>query len=94
MPVSVVPRQRAGPDFGLPERGLSDCPATKVVDSAGNAYVADYGNNRVVELAAGSSTQRVLAFTGLNGPSGVAVDSAGNVYVADNEQRVVKLTDG
>ena len=41
------------------------------------------GNNRVLKLAAGSSTQTVLPFTGLNEPEGVAVDAAGNLYVAD-----------
>ena len=51
------------------------------VDNAGSVYVTDLGNNRVVKLAAGSTTQTVLPFTGLNAPSGVAVDNAGSVYV-------------
>jgi serine/threonine-protein kinase len=55
-------------------------------------YVTDDHNNRVVKLAAGSSTQTVLPFTGLNGPDSVAVDTAGSVYVADYlNNRVVKL---
>ena len=53
------------------------------MDTAGNIYVVDQDNSRVVKLAAGSSTQTVLPFTGLNGPEGVAVDSAGTVYVTD-----------
>ena len=53
------------------------------MDSAGNVYVADVHNNRVVELPAGSESPVQLPFTSLNGPRGVAVDSAGNVYVAD-----------
>ena len=53
------------------------------VDTAGDVYVADTGNNRVLKLAAGSSTQTVLPFTGLHDPDGVAVDTAGDVYVAD-----------
>jgi serine/threonine protein kinase, bacterial len=66
------------------------------VDSAGNLYVTDGGNpGRVLELAAGSSTQAVLPFTGLNGPDGVAVDTAGNVYVTDwGNNRVLKLPAG
>ena len=52
-------------------------------------------NNRVLKLAAGSSTQTVLPFTGLNGPRGVAVDTAGNVYVTDDgNNRVLKLPAG
>jgi serine/threonine protein kinase, bacterial len=65
------------------------------VDTAGNVYVPDFGNHRVVTLAAGSSTQTVLPFTGLKGPWGVAVDSVGNVYVTDYlNNRVVKLPAG
>jgi serine/threonine-protein kinase len=63
------------------------------VDSAGNLYVTDAGNKRVLKLAAGSSTQTELPFTFLNTPSGAAVDSAGNVYVCDGN-RVLKLTAG
>ena len=56
------------------------------MDTAGNLYVTDAGNNRVLKLAAGSSTQTVLPFTGLNAPVGVAVDTAGNLYVTDTQQ--------
>jgi serine/threonine-protein kinase len=57
--------------------------------------VADTGNKRVVKLAAGSSAQTVLPFTGLNGPHGVAVDNGGNVYLTDSGLGVVlKLAAG
>jgi serine/threonine protein kinase, bacterial len=66
------------------------------VDSAGDLYVTDSDNHRVLKLAAGSSTQVVLPFTGLNAPVGVAVDAAGNLYVTDagTNNRVVKLPAG
>ncbi|HTQ19469.1 MAG TPA: protein kinase, partial [Mycobacterium sp.] len=62
------------------------------VDSAGNLYVADYGNSRVLKLTAGSNVQTELPFRGLSNPIGVAVDTAGNVYVTDSgNNRVLKL---
>jgi serine/threonine protein kinase, bacterial len=49
------------------------------VDTAGNIYITDSGNDLVMKLAARATTPSVLPFTGLNSPGGVAVDNAGNV---------------
>ena len=87
-------RPAYGPQVTLPLTGLNT-PKGVAVDSAGDVYVADMGNDRVLKLAAGSSTQIVLPFTNLKAPMGVAVDSAGDVYVADyNNNRVLKLAAG
>jgi hypothetical protein len=65
------------------------------VDAAGDVYVTDTGNNRVVKLAAGSSTPTVLPFEGLDVPKGVAVDTAGTVYVVnDVDGQILKLAAG
>jgi serine/threonine-protein kinase len=65
------------------------------IDAAGTLYAADMDNDRVLKLAAGSSTPTVLPFVGLESPSGVAVDSAGSVYVTDvHNKRVLKLPAG
>jgi serine/threonine-protein kinase len=72
----------AGTSVELPFTGLNR-PGGVAVDTAGNIYVADTGNARVLKLPAGSNTQVTLPFTGLFDPDGVAVDSAGNVYVID-----------
>ncbi|WP_330232215.1 serine/threonine-protein kinase PknD [Nocardia sp. NBC_00508] len=78
----------------LPFTGVS-LPTDVAVDTAGNVYVTDMGNDRVVKLAAGASTPTPLPFIGLNNPQGVAVDTAGNVYVTDtSNDRVVKLAAG
>ena len=73
------------------------------VDSAGNVYVADQGNNtiRKVTSAGVVTTLAGLArFSGssdgtgsaarFNNPAGVAVDSAGNVYVADRYNNTIR----
>jgi serine/threonine protein kinase len=92
-----------GPQVTLPFTGLNGIDevapvdhAGVAVDTAGNLYVTDNSNNRVLELAAGSSTQTVLPFTGLNYPTGVAVDTAGNLYITPGNwvSPVVKLAAG
>jgi serine/threonine-protein kinase len=70
-------------------------PTAVAVDTGGNLYVVDTFNSRVVKLAAGSTTQSVLSFTGLYWPYGVAVDTAGALYVTDRDNnRVLKLAAG
>ncbi|HEX3519424.1 MAG TPA: 6-bladed beta-propeller [Solirubrobacteraceae bacterium] len=73
-------------------------PSAVAVDGAGNAYVADTYNNRIVKL---SPTGVVLTEWGSRGtgderfhsPTGVAVDAAGNVYVVDSENNRVEVFD-
>jgi uncharacterized protein (TIGR03437 family) len=76
-------------------------PVGVALDSAGNLYIADFGNNRIrkVDTSGKISTIAGIGFvTGsdsgdggpatkaeLSGISDVAVDRAGNVYIADQE---------
>jgi serine/threonine protein kinase, bacterial len=72
-------------------------PAGVAVDGAGDVYIADSRNDRVLKLAKGSTTPGVLPFTELNDPKGIAVDNAGDVYVAESyvrHPRVLKLAAG
>ena len=64
-------------------------PRGVAVDSAGNVYVADTGNNAVKRIAAVGGAITTLG-SGFYNPTGVAVDSAGNVYVADTGNNAVK----
>src|ERR1700677_4749660 len=71
-------------------------PAGTVVDSSGDVFVVDTGNNQIVEVNA-QGTASVVTVSGLSpslsSPSGVAVDGTGNLYVADTgNNRVVKIT--
>jgi sugar lactone lactonase YvrE len=79
-------------------------PQGVAVDSVGNVFVADSGNNRIVEIPVVNGTpstasQSVLisdsASLGgqtLNAPEGIAIDGFGNLYVADTgNKRVVYL---
>jgi DNA-binding beta-propeller fold protein YncE len=64
------------------------------VDGAGNVYIADTSNNRVLKetLTGGTYVQSTVG-SGLGGPSGVAVDGAGNVYIGDQQNdRILKET--
>ncbi len=77
----------------LPFTGLNT-PNGVAVDVAGDVFVIDSSNLRVMKLVAGSSTPTALPFTGLIMPAGVAVDGAGSVYVTHYGNQVVKLATG
>jgi sugar lactone lactonase YvrE len=70
-------------------------PEGIAVDGNGNLYIADTGNNRVVELPwndSGYGQQVTVPITGLNNPMGMTVDGEGNLYVVSNgNDKVVRL---
>jgi len=85
---------KAQPQIVLPFTGL-DRPQGVAVDAKGNVYVTDSGNNRVLELAAGSTSQTVAPFAGLDHPGGIAVDEVGDLEVTEPaHNRVLELTAG
>jgi len=56
-------------------------PTSVAVDSAGNLYIADGGNDVVRKVAANGTITTVAGTVGT--PKGVAVDRSGNLYIAD-----------
>lgn len=88
---------------GTGSGALFNSPAGVAFDSAGNLYVADFGNNKirkitpagVVTTFAGTGAQGSADGPGntatFNGPAGVAFDSAGNLYVADQNNNEIRM---
>ena len=76
-------------------------PAGVVLDSAGDLYIADQGNNVVRKVSASGTITTVagnneIGYSGdggsainatLHAPAGVAIDSAGNLYIADEAKQ-------
>jgi len=84
-----------GAQTTVPATGLTG-PLGAAVDSSGNLYIADTGNNRVVKISPlGSQTPVSTAPLMLSSPHGVAIDGAGNLYISDfSNNRVVKVPAG
>lgn len=64
-----------------------------------NIYVADKGNDRIVELNANGETLRQWGSAGtadgrFHAPASVAIDGHGNVYALDSENNRVELFEG
>ncbi len=71
---------------------LSD-PQAVAVDAAGDLFISDIGNNRVVKVPAGGSPTTVGTGTGY--PNGLAVDGAGDVFIASyNLNKVTEVPAG
>jgi len=78
------------------------------VNSAGNLYIADWGNNRIRKVSNGVITtvagNGTAGFSGDTGPAvsaelalpiGIAVDSAGNLYISDyGNNRIREVSNG
>ena len=79
-------------------KGRFDTPRAIAIDSAGNIFVADTGNNRIEKF---SPTGTFLSIIGSKGsdhgqladPNGIAIDRRGSIYVAEvlPKHRVRKL---
>ena len=94
----------SGGDGGAAGSAQLNLPFGVAVDTAGNLYIAEFGNNRVRKVATNGNISTlagngVNGFSGdggqagnamLNGPQTVAVDSQGNVYVGDTANNRVR----
>jgi uncharacterized protein (TIGR03437 family) len=87
-------------DGGISGLSELDFPTSVAVDSSGNIYIADSGNNVIREITAsngiintivgGTATEQQL-----NDPETVAVDASGNLYISEqNGVRISKFSQG
>lgn len=92
-------------DGGTATNATVYAPAGMAYDAAGNLYFADFLNNVVRKIAAGTGIVTTVAGNGapgfsgdhgpaiaaeMNGPYGVALDSAGNLYIADSQNCFIR----
>jgi len=90
-----------GVGTGQPARFTS--PIGLSIDSNGNLYVGDTGNQTIRKVTSSAIVTTVAGQVGITGsangtgngasfnnPQGTVVDSAGNIYVADNVNRTIR----
>ncbi len=91
-------------DNGPAAAAMLNGPAGIAIDSTGNLYIADNGNNRVRRVAQGTintvAGNGQSGFSGDGGPAtdaklasprGVAVDTAGNLWIADEANDRIRV---
>ncbi len=105
-----------GSSCGSPAGGCGDgsaatsanltSPNSVALDSSGDIYIADSGDNRIREVTISTGNISTLAGNGtpgysgdgaaatsaeINGPNGAALDSSGNIYISDTQNRRIRV---
>ena len=77
-------------DDGPAANASLNSPNGLAVDSQGNVYIADSGNNCVREVSNGT----IFTIAQVDDPLGLAVDSSGNLFVSENDGTVSEIANG
>jgi sugar lactone lactonase YvrE len=78
----------SGMNFNFAADHAAARPTGLGLDSAGNLYVLDASNKRLVEFNPSKpSSAYLVPFSGLNSPSSLAVGPSGNLYITDHSQQ-------
>jgi sugar lactone lactonase YvrE len=94
-------------DSGPAVEATLSFPQGVALDSQGNVFIADSGNNRIRKIQAATGIITTIAggdegFAGDNGPAaisrlsspkGIAVDAAGNLLIADSQNNRIRRID-
>ncbi len=93
----------AGSDDGTGVGVTFNQPIGVAVDSSGNVYVTDTGNNTIRKITSGGTVTTIAGRAGAAGsmdgngalalfhsPRGIAVDSSGDLFVADSENSTIR----
>jgi sugar lactone lactonase YvrE len=78
-------------DGGAATSAQLSFPQGVALDSSGNIYIADTGNNCIRKIASNGVISTIVGVGAqLKGPQAVALDSSGNLYIADTGNNVIR----
>lgn len=105
--ITTVAGGGAGGDGGPATSARLDDPESVAADSAGNLYIAEWGNQRIRVVTAGNGIISTLAGNSFGGtffdgdgglaitnqvePSGLSIDARGNLYFYDERDHRIRM---